>query len=98
YFNDPDPGLRKEAFEFATKKNKEIGVLETALASRYPDARKLAVEGLIKKHSKAAQQVLLKAINDADREVRLLAINALVDDDARAPLAQAMQNERADIR
>lgn len=98
FFNDPDPGLRKEAFEFATKKNKEISVLETCLASRYPDARKLAVEGLIKKHSKAAQQVLLRAINDADREVRLLATNALVDDDAKAPLAQAMTNERADIR
>jgi len=98
FFNDQDPGLRKEAFEFATKKNKEISVLETALASRYPDARKLAVEALIKKHSKAAQQVLLKAINDPDREVRLLAINALVDDDAKVSLAQAMTNERADIR
>lgn len=98
FFNDPDPGLRKEAFEFATKKNKEISVLETALASKYPDARKLAVEGLIKKHSKAAQQVLLRAINDSDRDVRLLAVNALVDDDAKAPLAQAMQSDRPDIR
>ena len=98
YFNDPDPGLRKEAFEFATKKNKEIGVLETALASRYADARKLAVEALIKKHSKAAQQVLLRAIADADRDVRLLAVNALVDDDAKAPLAEALRSDRADIR
>jgi ParB family chromosome partitioning protein len=98
FFNDPDPGLRKEAFEFATKKNKEISVLETALASRYPDARKLAVEALIKKHSKAAQQVLLKAIEDPDREVRLAAINALVDDDAKAALATAMKSDRADIR
>jgi ParB family chromosome partitioning protein len=98
FFNDADPGLRKEAFEFATKKNKEIGVLEVALKSKYPDARKLAVEALIKKHSKAAQQVLLTAINDVDREVRLLAVNALVDDDAKDALAQAMKNERADIR
>lgn len=98
FFNDADPGLRREAFEFATKKNKEIAVLETALASRFPDARKLAVEGLIKKHSKAAQQVLLKVIGDADKDVRLLAVNALVDDDANAPLNAAMQSDRPDIR
>jgi ParB family chromosome partitioning protein len=98
FFNDSDAGLRKEAFEFATKKNKEISVLETCLASRYPDARKLAVEGLIKKHSKAAQQVLLRAIADTDRDVRLLAVNALVDDDAKAPLAEAMKSDRPDIR
>ena len=98
FFNDADPGLRREAFEFATKKNKEIAVLETALKSRFPDTRKLAVEGLIKKHSKAAQQVLLKVIGDADKDVRLLAVNALVDDDAKAPLNAAMQSDRPDIR
>jgi ParB family chromosome partitioning protein len=98
FFNDPDPGLRAESFGFATKKNKEIPVLELALASRYPDARKLAVDGLIKKHSKAAQAVLLKALADPDREVRLLAINALVDDDAKAALAEAMKSDRSDIR
>jgi ParB family transcriptional regulator, chromosome partitioning protein len=98
FFNDADPVLRKEAFEYATKKNKEIPVLETALASRYPDARKLAVEGLIKKHSKPAQQVLLKVLPDPDREVRLLAVTALVDDDAKAPLAEAMKSDREDIR
>ncbi|MCE9560946.1 MAG: HEAT repeat domain-containing protein [Planctomycetes bacterium] len=98
FFNDADSGLRKEAFEYATKKNKEIPVLEVALTSRYPDARKLAVEALIKKHSKAAQQVLLKALADADREVRLLAVNALVDDDAKGPLKEAMKLDRSDIR
>jgi ParB family chromosome partitioning protein len=98
FFNDPDPGLRAEAFAFATRKNKEIPVLETALASRYPDARKLAVEGLIKKHSKAAQAVLLRAIADPDREVRLLAVNALVDDDAKGPLKEAMASPLPDVR
>lgn len=98
FFNDPDAGLRAEAFNFATKKNKEIGVLETALRSRFPDTRKLAVEGLIKKHSKAAQQVLLQAIVDSDRDVRLLAIKALVDDDARGPLQVAMGSPLPDVR
>lgn len=98
FFNDPDAGLRAEAFGFATKKNKEIVVLETALASRYPDARKLAVEGLIKKHSKAAQQVLLRAIADPDRDVRVTAVEALVDDDAKGPLKEAMASQRPDIR
>lgn len=98
FFNDADPALRKEAFEFATKKNKDIAVLETALRSRFSDARKLAVEGLIKKHSKAAQQVLLQAVSDADQGVRLSAVTALVDDDAKALLKLATQNERADVR
>ncbi|MDB5307711.1 MAG: putative lyase [Gemmataceae bacterium] len=98
FFNDPDAGLRAEAFGFATKKNKDVGVLEIALGSRYPDARKLAVDGLIKKHSKAAQQVLLRAIADPDREVRLLAITALVDDDAKGPLTEALGSPLPDIR
>jgi ParB family chromosome partitioning protein len=98
FFNDPDPGLRKEAFEFATKKNKDLAVLETALQSRFPDARKLAVEGLVKKHAKAAQQVLLRAVSDPDQGVRLAAVTALVDDDAKALLRMALQNERADVR
>lgn len=98
FFNDPDPGLRAEAFSFATRKNKEVAVLETALASRYPDARKLAVEGLIKKHSKAAQQVLLRAITDPDRGVRVTAVEALVDDDAKGPLTEAMASPQADVR
>ena len=97
-FNDPDPGLRAEAFNFATKKNKEVAVLETARASRHPDARKLAVEGLIKKHSKAAQQVLRRAITDPDRGVRVMAVEALVDDDAKGPLTEAMASPQADVR
>ena len=98
FFNDPDAGLRAESFGFATKKNKEISVLETALASRFADARKLAVDALIKKHSKAAQQVLLRVLADPDREVRLMSVNALVDDDAKGPLKEAMASDRSDIR
>ena len=98
FFNDADSGLRREAFEFATKKNKDIGVLETCLLSKYADARRLAVEALIKKHSKAAQKVLLRALADADRDVRLLAVRALVDDDAKDALTEALRSERADIR
>lgn len=98
FLNDPDPGLRAEAFGFATKKNKEVGVLETALGSRYADARKLAVEGLVKRHSKAAQAVLVKAVADPDQGVRLLAVAGLVDDDAKGPLREAMASPRADVR
>ena len=42
--------------------------------------------------------MLLKVIADPDREVRLLAVNALVDDDAKAPLKEAMQSPLPDIR
>lgn len=98
FFNDPDPGLRAEAFGLATKKNKDVAVLETALGSRYADARKLAVEGLVKKHSKAAQAVLVKAVADPDQGVRLAAIAGLVDDDAFASLRDALSSPRADVR
>ena len=65
----------------------------------YPDARGSSrSKRLIKKHSKAAQQVLLRALGDTDREVLYSRSGALVDDDAKEPLAQAMTNERADIR
>src|SRR5207237_702071 len=40
----------------------------------------------------------LRAIADPDREVRLLAVNALVDDDAKAPLKEAMASPLTDVR
>jgi ParB family chromosome partitioning protein len=98
FFDDPDPALRADAFALATKKNKDIAPLEAALASRYPDARTLAVDGLIKKHTKAAQVLLVRALADGDRGVRLLALSALVDDDARGPLAEAMAGPHTDVR
>src|SRR5262249_4072444 len=81
-YNDPEPTLRQEAFTDAVGKNKELPPLETALASQYPDVRRLAVEALIKKHTAPAQLLLVKALADADRDVRQRALGALVGDDA----------------
>ncbi|MCI0463005.1 MAG: HEAT repeat domain-containing protein [Gemmataceae bacterium] len=97
FYNDHEPRLREEAFTFAVSKTKELGPLEAALTSQYADVRKKAVEGLVKKHSKAAQAVLVRALADKDREVRQLALAALVDDDARGPLAEALKSPHADV-
>ncbi len=98
FLNDADPGLRKEAFEFAVKKNKELPPLEAALRSRYPDARLLAIDGLLKKHTKAAQAGILSAIADPDAAVRRAAVEALVEDDAKDALTKALAAEQPDVR
>src|SRR5262249_6254777 len=41
FFNDADEELRKEAFQFATKKTRELAPPERALGSNYPDVRLL---------------------------------------------------------
>jgi ParB family chromosome partitioning protein len=98
FFNDHDPKLREEAFQFATKKSKDLDPLSTALVSQYPDVRKLAVDGLIKKHTAAAQALLVRALADADKGVRQKALDALVGADARTALVSALESEHADIR
>src|SRR5262249_21368158 len=72
--------------------------LEAALGAQYADARRRAVEALIKKHTAAAQALLVRALGDADKDVRQLALGALVGDDARGPLTQALANPHADVR
>ncbi len=98
FFNDPDPALRGEAFEFALKKTKGLEFLEAALASRYPDLRKRSVDELIKKHTAASQSLLVRAIDDEDREVRHAAMEALVASDALPALAEALRNTHPDVR
>lgn len=98
FFNDADPGVRKEAFEFAVKKNKELPPLEASLKSRYPDARLLAIDGLLKKHTKAAQAVILTALTDGAPEVRQAAVAALIEDDAKDALSKALSAEQPDVR
>ncbi|WP_193789059.1 hypothetical protein, partial [Zavarzinella formosa] len=67
----------------ATRKTKELAPLEAALKSKYADVRTLAVDGFIKKHTPAAQAFLAQALADADHGVRLHALSALIDDEAR---------------
>src|SRR5262249_51204560 len=77
---------------------KELPPLEAALLSQYPDVRKLAVDALIKKHTAPAQALLVKALADADKDVRQLALGALVGEDARGPLTTALASPHADVR
>ena len=71
FFNDPDPKLRDDAFGFAIKKTKGLEFLEAGLGSRHADLRKRSVDELIKKHTAAAQALLVRALDDDDRDVRL---------------------------
>ncbi|MBL8798710.1 MAG: HEAT repeat domain-containing protein [Planctomycetia bacterium] len=98
FFNDADPQLRAEAFAFAVGKTKELEPLETGLRSHYPDVRRQAVEALVKKHSAAAQALLMLALNDAEKEIRLRAMAALISTDAQAALRQALKSPHADVR
>jgi ParB family chromosome partitioning protein len=98
FFNDPEPMLRQDAFAAAVAKNKELPPLEASLLSQYSNVRRLAVEALIKKHAAPAQALLVKALADTDQDVRQLALGALVGDDARGPLHNALASSHADVR
>jgi ParB family chromosome partitioning protein len=98
FFNDPDPRLREEAFAFAVRKNKELPPLEAALLAQYADVRRQAVEGFIKKRGAAAQALLVRALADADKDVRQRALEALVGEGARGPLAEALASPHPDVR
>jgi ParB family chromosome partitioning protein len=98
FFNDHDAKVRGEAFEFAAKKSKELEPLQAALRSQFADVRKRAVDALVKKHSDAAQAILVAAVNDGDREVRHAALSALVSANAREPLAQTLASTHVDVR
>jgi ParB family chromosome partitioning protein len=98
FLNDPDPALRTEAFAFTSKKSKGLEALDAALGSRYADLRKVAVEGLIKKRTAASQKLLVRALDDEDRDVRLTALGALVEADLVPALKEAAENAHANVR
>ncbi|MCA9071375.1 MAG: HEAT repeat domain-containing protein, partial [Planctomycetaceae bacterium] len=99
-YNDPDPQLRKEAFDFAVKKAKgsDYGPMIEGLDSTYADIRLAGVKELVKKRTKKGQAELIPAISDPDLEVRQAALEALVHADAEEALTQAMENHFIDVR
>lgn len=98
-FGDPDPGLRKDAFEFASKRAKqsETEHLKVALAGRYPDLRVASATALSKRHTAGARALLVNALDDEEPQVRRLAVDALVVDEAADALAKAMKSRFADV-
>jgi ParB family chromosome partitioning protein len=97
-FNDPDAKLRGDAFAFANKKGRGLEFLEAALRSRYEDLRRRGVDELVAKRTKGAQEILVGALADESKSVRLAAIEALIDAEARPALAKAMASPQADVR
>jgi ParB family chromosome partitioning protein len=98
FLNDPDPALRSEAFDFGAKRTKGLELLDAGLGSRYADLRKRSVDALVKKATPAAQALLVRALDDEDRDVRLAALASLVDADALAALGPALGSAHADVR
>ncbi|MCB9746325.1 MAG: HEAT repeat domain-containing protein, partial [Alphaproteobacteria bacterium] len=97
---DPDRGLRREAFDFAVKKSRgrALEPLEVALKGKHADLRVEATRQLTKKRLDDARELLIAALDDAEEEVRSLALNALVnanDDDA---VRAAMRSAHSDVR
>ncbi len=98
-FADPDPSLRKAAFAFASKRAKTSDVkhLVAALAGRYPDLRIEAATALSKRHTAGARDLLVKSLDDEEIQVRRLAVDALVVDDATDALYAAMGSRFPDV-
>lgn len=100
-FDDPDPALRREAFEFARKRSKgrDVAPLARALVSPHADLRLEAAQTLAKKSKGAEMRALLvSALDDPDRAVRITAIDALEAAEAHAAVAAAMTSAHADVR
>ena len=98
FYNDPDPALRGEAFDFATaKQKKELEPLQTALRSRHADVRRRAVDALVKRHTKAAQSLLATALADDDAKVRQAALDSLIGDDVTEALRGALDSPHLDV-
>jgi ParB family chromosome partitioning protein len=100
-FDDPDPGLRREAFDFARKRSKgrDVAPLARALVSPHADLRLEAAQTLARKSKGAEMRTLLvTALDDPDRAVRITAIDALEAAEAHAAVATAMASPHADVR
>ncbi|MEZ4451875.1 MAG: HEAT repeat domain-containing protein [Nannocystaceae bacterium] len=98
-FSDPDPGVRSEAFEFAMKRTRGIGLepLQAALAGPYADLRTEATKILSKRKAPGISELLAKAARDEDEGVRQLAVEALLVNDADDALVEAMFSPHADV-
>ena len=103
-FDDPDPGLRRDAFEFAQKKTRKaardaaLEPLARGLEGRFDDIRLEATRALAKKRLASAPALLVGATDDENREIRRTAIEALEHADAQEALAEAMRSRHADVR
>ena len=96
---DPDAGVRKDAFEFALKRTKGVGLepLSAALAGKYIDLRTEAVKVLSKRKAPGTHDLLIKAVDDDDESVRQLAVDALLVGEGDEALTAAMSSKYPDV-
>ncbi len=96
---DPDPAVRKEAFDFALKRTKGIGLepLSAALSGKYADLRVEATKVLAKRKAAGTHELLVKAVDDEDETVRQLAVDALLVAEGDQALTAAMASKYPDV-
>ena len=96
---DPDPGVRKEAFDFALKRTKGIGLepLSAALSGKYADLRVEATKVLAKRKATGTHELLVRAVDDDDETVRQLAVDALLVAEGDEALTAAMASKHPDV-
>jgi ParB family chromosome partitioning protein len=96
--DDPDSEVRKEAYDFWLKKDKQLDLFQVAVKSKYSDIRLRAVEGLIRLKTKAAQEILTTTLNDPDLGIRSRTLKALIDFELIDHLAAALSGTPMDVR
>ena len=98
--NDPDQGIRGDAFAYLEKKydKQETGWLQEAVISQHVDIRKRSCERLIEIGDADSQVVLANAINDAESEVRQLALKSLIASGATDSLVTALESSHQAVR
>jgi ParB family chromosome partitioning protein len=99
-FEDPDAGLRREAFDFARKKarGRSPAPAGQALLSPFADLRRAATEALATKPDAAALAQLATAMGDADAVVRRKALAALQAANDLDRLAEGLASPHADVK
>lgn len=100
-FDDPDAGLRREAFDFARKRSKgrDVTALARALGCAHADLRLEATRTLARKGKGAdARALLVAALDDSERAVRVTAIEALEAAEVHDAVIAALQSPHPDVR
>lgn len=98
-FKDPDASLRKEVFDFATKKSKGrlVAMLSSALQCPYSDLRAEATKALANCKEPGAENLLFSTLDDKEESVRQLGLEALLGSGSPA-LSQVMKSKYPDVR
>ncbi|GAB5407105.1 MAG: hypothetical protein Aurels2KO_53360 [Aureliella sp.] len=98
--SDANDAIRHDAFEHLNQRTKgrDAATIQLGLGSQYADLRLDATRRLAKLKTDQAQDALLGAIHDEDREIRLLAIESLVTRGASELLHEALDSQYVDLQ